>query len=160
MKNQSQQSQIQPQIEVQDSQELSEEGRQLAQIFSDMRSKQLDFLDESGKSLIERVATFLAVLFAITAFSNNFPPAYLKGNLPAKIMVVVTLVLYLGALGTAVLAIQPRLYDVPQYNVTRMGEKLKAIMLYKMRLLRVAGILFALGSLALAILIISIIWNV
>ena len=41
-----------------------------------------------------------------------------------------------------------------------MGEKLKAIMLYKMRRLRVAGILFALGSLALAILIISIIWNV
>lgn len=150
----------QSQIEIQKSQQSSEEGRQVAQLFADMRSKQLDFLDESGKSLIERIATFLAVLFAITAFSNSFPPPYLKGNLPAKIMVIVTLVLYLLAMGAAILTIQPRLYDVPLYNVTRMGEELKQITNYKMRCLRVAGVLFTLGSIALAVLIIFIIWNV
>ncbi len=150
----------QPKIEIQDSQQPSEEGRQVAQLFADIRSKQLDFLDESGKSMIERIATFLAVLFAITAFSNNFPPPYLKGNLPAKIMVIVTLVLYLLAMGAAILTIQPRLYDVPLYNVTLMGEELKQITNYKMRRLRVAGVLFTLGSIALAVLIIFIIWNV
>lgn len=147
------------QIEIQDSHELSEESKQIVQIFSDMRSKQLDFLDESGKSLIERTATFLAILFAVTAFSNNFPPAYLKGNLPTKIIVVITLVLYLSAMGAAILAIQPRLYDVARYNITRMSEDLQTITRYKMRYLRIAGILFALGSVALAILIISIIWT-
>lgn len=161
MRNQQQQqSHLPAQIEIQDSQESSEEGKQVAQIFSEMRSKQLDFLDESGKSLIERTATFLAILFAVTAFSNNFPPAYLKGNLPAKIMVAVTLIFYLGAMAAAILAIQPRLYDISRYSVTRMSEKLKEIMRYKMRRLRVAGILFALGSTALAILVISIIWSV
>jgi hypothetical protein len=151
---------VQPAIEIQDAHEPLEEDKQVVQIFSDMRSKQLDFLDESGKSIIERIATFLAILFAISAFGNNFPPAYLKGNVSAKIMVIVTLVFYLGSMAAAILAIQPRLYDVSQYNVTCMSEQLKQITRYKMRRLRVAGFLFALGSMALAVLIITIIWAV
>src|SRR5260370_38063432 len=111
--------QQQQQIEIQDAQEPSKEGKLVAEIFSEIRKKMFDFLDEGGKSIIERIATFLAFLFAVTAFSNNFPPAYLKDNLPAKIMVVATLVLYLLAMAAALLAIQPRLYDVPLYNVTR-----------------------------------------
>jgi len=152
--------QPQQQIETQEAQDPSKEGKLVAEIFSEIRKKQLDFLDESGKSIIECIATFLVILFAVTAFSNNFPPVYLKGNLPAKIMVIVTLVLYLLAMAAAILAIQPRSYDVPLYNVTRMGDKLKKITAYKMRWLRVAGVLFTLGSIALAVLIIFIIWMV
>jgi hypothetical protein len=147
-------------VEILDTQELSEEGKQLVQIFTDMKSKQLAFLDESGKSMIERIATFLAILFAVTAFSSNFPPPYLKGNWPAKIMVIVTLILYLLAMTAALLAIQPRLYDIPRYNVTEMGKRLQNITTYKMRRLRLAGVLFALGSIALAILIVVIILEV
>jgi hypothetical protein len=147
-------------VEIQDTQELSEEGKQLVQIFTNMKSKQLEFLDEAGKSMIERIATFLAILFAVTAFSSNFPPPYLKGNVPAKIMVIITLILYLLAMGAALLTIQPRLYDIPRYNVTEMGNRLQNITTYKMRHLRLAGILFALGSIALAILIIVIILEV
>jgi hypothetical protein len=147
-------------IEIQDAQGLSEEGKQLVQIFTNMQGKQLEFLDEAGKSMIERIATFLAILFAITAFSNNFPPAYLKGNVPAKIIVIITLILYLLAMAAALLTIQPRMYDIPRYNVTEMGNRLKNITAYKMRHLRLAGILFALGSIALAILIIVIILEV
>lgn len=33
----------------------SEESKHLAAILNDMKSKQLEFLDESGKSVIERV---------------------------------------------------------------------------------------------------------
>src|ERR1700753_3741302 len=147
-------------VEIQDAQELSEEGKQLVQIFTDMKGKQLEFLDESGKSMIERIATFLTILFAVTAFSRNFPPPYLKGNMPAKIMVMITLILYLLAMAAALLTIQPRMYDIPRYNVTEMGNKLKNITTYKMQRLRLAGILFALGSIALAILIIVIILEV
>lgn len=153
-------SQQQEPVDIQDTQELSEEGKQLVQIFTDIKSKQLDFLDESGKSMIERIATFLAILFAITAFSNNFPPPYLKGNLPAKIMAIITLILYLLAMAIALLAIQPQMYNIPRYNVTEMGKKLQNITIYKMRRLKLAGILFALGSIALAILIIVIILEV
>lgn len=156
----SSQQQQQPQIPIQDSQEPSEEGKQLVAIFTEMEHKQLDFLDESGKSLIERISTLLAVLFAVTAFSNNFPPAYLKGNLPAKILVIVTLVFYLLALGSGILAIQPRSYKRYTYNVSKLGEELEKITKYKMFWVRLAGILFAGGTLALAILIITVIWTV
>jgi hypothetical protein len=156
MSNQQQQ---QPLTEIQDGQEPSAEDRLVVEIFSDARKNQLNFLDDSGKSMIERIATFLAVLFAITALSNNFPPAYLKSNIPAKVMVIVTLVLYLLAMGTAMLVILPRYYNIPIYNVTQMSEELEKITTYKMRYLRIAGMLFALGSVALAVLIVSIIWG-
>jgi hypothetical protein len=152
--------QQQQQVPIYDSQEPSEEGRQLVTLFNDMENKQLDFLDESGKSVIERIATFLAVLFGVTAFGSNFPPAYLKGNLPAKILVIVTLILYLAAMGAAIWAIQPRYYRRYTYNVSRLGKELEKITKHKMFWLRVAGVLFALGSVALAVLIVSIIWAV
>lgn len=147
----------QQQIPVQDSEEPSEEGKRLVTIFTDLESKQLDFLDESGKSIIERIATFLAVLFAITAFSNNFPPIYLKNNPPAKYLVIITLVLYLLALGAAMWSIQPRYYKYYQYNVSRLRTELNKIAEHKMLWVRVAGVLFALGSVALAVLIVLII---
>lgn len=150
----------QEQPPIYDAQEPSEEGKQLLSIFTDMESKQLDFLDESGKGIIERTATLLTVLFAVTAFSNNFPPAYLKGNLLAKLLVIVTLVLYLAAMGTGIWAIQPRYYRRYTYNMSRLGKELERITQHKMLWLRVGGVLFGLGTVALAGLIISIIWGV
>jgi hypothetical protein len=150
----------QQQIPIYDSQEPSEEGNRLVALFTEMENKQLDFLDESGKSIIERIATFLAVLFGVTAFGSNFPPAYLKSNLPAKVLVIVTLIFYLAAMGAGIWAIQPRYYKRYTYNVSRLGKELEKITKHKMFWLRVAGILFVLGSVALAALIILIIWHV
>ncbi len=156
----SQQQQQQPPIPVQDSQEPSEEGKQLVSLFTEMEHKQLDFLDESGKSIIERVSALLAVLFAVTAFSKTFPPAYLKGNMTAKVFVIVTLIFYFLALGAGMWGIQPRYYKRYTYNVSRLGRELEKITKHKMLWLRVAGVLFALGTATLAILIITIIWTV
>jgi hypothetical protein len=150
----------QEQITIQDSQEPSEEGKQLVTLFTEMENKQLDFLDESGKSIVERIATFLAVLFGVTVLSNNFPPPYLKGNLSAKVLVIVTLVFYLAAMAAGIWAIQPRYYRRYTYNVSALGRELERITKHKMFWLRAAGILFVLGSVALAALIISIIWAV
>lgn len=85
------------QIPIQDDRgSLDEEQKRLVSLFTEMDNKQLDFLDESGKSVIERIATFLAVLFGVTVLGNTFPPPYLKGNLPAKWLVIVTLACYCG----------------------------------------------------------------
>ena len=138
---------------------LSEEDKQLVALFADMRGKQLDFLDEAGKSLIERIATFLAVLFAVTAFSNNFPPAYLKGNLPAKIVIAGTLVLFLTALYSAVLVIRPRPYSFST-ELDVMRQTIKDMTAHKIYWLKRANILFTLGSITLGVLIITIIWKV
>lgn len=147
-------------ISVQDAQKPSEGGRRLVSIFNEMEKKQLDFLDEAGKSIIERVSTMLAVLFAITAFGNDFPPTYLNGNVVAKMLVVGTLVSYLSAMGAGLWGIHPRSYRHYLYNVSRLGNELERITKQKMLWLRIAGVLFSLGTVSLSALIISIIWPI
>src|SRR5437588_897732 len=117
-----------------ETEEQAEEKKRLKGIFAEIESKQLDFLDEAGKSIIERIATFLAVLFAVTAFGGNFPPAYLKGNIWDKYLVIAILLCYVVAIGTGMLAIQPRRYASYHYNVTRMKQELERIIAYKRRL--------------------------
>ncbi len=148
----------QPPVQILDAAgQPSDEQKRIISLFADIESKQPEFLDQSAKSIIERVATFLAVLFGVTAFGSNFPPAYLKGNIPAKVLVIVTLVLYLAATGTGMWAIQPRHYKLYESNLTGMREELDLMISRKTFWLRVAGILFALGSLTLAGLIVAII---
>ena len=148
-----------PQIPIQGTEEPSLEGKRLLDLFNELESKQLDFLDESGKSIIERTATFLAVLFGVTVLSSSFPPLYLKSNVPAKICVILTLILYLGAMSAGMWAIQPRSYRYYQYNRSRLERELEKMIHRKRIWLRIAGVLFVLGSIALAILIIAIIWS-
>ena len=68
----------QQEIPIIEGQEPSEESKQLVALFHDLESRQLDFLDEAAKSVVERVATFLAIVFGVTAFGSAFPPPYLK----------------------------------------------------------------------------------
>ena len=147
------------QIPMYDAQEPSEESKQLVALFHDLESRQLDFLDAAAKSIIERVATFLAIVFGVTAFGSAFPPPYLKDNAVAKAFVVLTLLLYLVALGAGMWAIQPRYYRRYTYNISMLAKELEKITKRKLFWLRCAGVLFALGSMALAALVVAIIWH-
>ena len=138
--------------------EEKEQRQRLQAIFADMESKQPDFLDEAGKSIIERIATFLAILFAVTAIGSNFPPKYLTVSPWEKYLVVAILVCYLVAMGMGMWAIQPRNYGLYQYNITRKEKEWKRIIARKKLWVRLAGILFAMGTVALAILIVLIIF--
>ncbi len=143
-----------------ETQEQIEEKQRLKAAFADMEKQQPAFLDEAGKSIIERVATFLAILFGVTAFGSSFPPPYLKTNAWNKYLVIATLLCYLAALALGMLAIRPRSYAWHRYQASMMAETLKKIIAYKKRLVQWAGILFAIGTLILAFLIVSIVWNV
>jgi hypothetical protein len=147
------------QIPIYNAEEPSEDVRRIKAAFDDIESKQIDTLDESGKSLIERIATFLGVLFGVSVLSNNFPPPYLKGNTTAKVMIIITLVCFLLAIGAGIWATQVRYYHRYTYNVSEMDKQLKTIIRHKVIWLRVANLLFALGAIALAGLLIVIIWN-
>ncbi len=144
-------------VQILESEQPSEEQKRLVTLFSDMEGKQPDFLDGEGKSIIERIATFLAILFAVTAFGGNFPPKYLVGNTWAKVLVIAILAFYLVAMGIAILAIRPRSYNLYRYNVSQMRQEWERILAYKKRRVQMAGILFAIGTIALAALIVSII---
>ncbi len=143
-----------------ETQEQVEEKQRLKAIFADMEKQQPAFLDEAGKSIIERVATFLAILFGVTAFGSSFPPPYLKTNALNKYLVIATLLCYLAALALGMLAIRPRDYTWHRYQSTTQAQTLKKIVDYKKRLVQWAGIVFAIGTLILAALIVSIIWTV
>ncbi len=148
---------LEPEFQTQDE---IEENKRIKAIFDDMDGKQLDFLDESGKSLIERVATFLAVLFAVTAFGGNFPPAYLKNSNWNKGYVIAILVCYLLAMFLALFAIQPFNRKFNRYDAKRMKQTLQRMITRKKLLVQAAGILFAIGTVVLALLIFSIILHV
>jgi hypothetical protein len=59
-------------IPVYDAHEPSQASQRVTAIFDEMESKQLDTLNDAGKSLIERIATFLGVLFGLSILFRPF----------------------------------------------------------------------------------------
>lgn len=155
----SEQQQQQP-IPVYDAHEPSETSKRVTAIFDDMESKQLENLNDAGKSLIERVATFLGVLFGLSILNSTFPPSYLKGNTPVKALLFAALVGYLLAIGAALWATQVRFYHRYTYNATRSQTELAKMIQQKVLWLRLAHLFFALGTVLLAVLLLVIVWNV
>lgn len=133
------------------------EEERLVDLFAEIESKQLEFLDEAAKRIIELVTALLGLLFAVMAFGGEFPPPYLAGNPFARFVSGAALVCYLGALLVALWAVQPRSYRHDRHNLTEMRAELQQMIAHKARPLRVAGVLFGLASLLLVVLIGSVI---
>lgn len=157
-----QQHQPQDQISILDEEneapEDAEEARRLRDIFADMEQKQPDVLDDTAKSVIERIATFLAILFAVTALGNDFPPKYLVKNPPNKWLVISVMACYLLALGAAMVSLQPRNYYDYVHRRKKRAQEWRRLLMHKRRWTSTASILFALGTVALVALIFLIIW--
>ena len=156
----SEQRQSHEQIPMYDAHEPSDASLRVNAIFDEMESKQLDNLNDAGKSLIERIATFLGVLFGLSILNSSFPPSFLKGNTPVKVLLIAALIGYLLAIGAALCATQVGYYHRYTYNATRSQTKLTRKIRHKVNWLRAANILFALGTVVLAALLIVIVWNV
>jgi hypothetical protein len=147
------------QVEVQPFQQPSARAQELTEFFRDIERQQIDFLNEAGKSLIERIATFLVILLGASVLSNNSPPIYLEHDLLARWSILVALICYLCAMGVAMWTIQPRWYRRPLYNMGALERVRDQMTRQKMRGLRLASTLFLLGSLFLAVLIVDIVWK-
>lgn len=91
--------------------EQQAEIQRMREIFADLEKKQPDALDDTTRSVIERVATFLAILFGVIASGGAFPPAFLAGRPWTKFLVPGILALYRLSLGAAMWALQPRNYN-------------------------------------------------
>lgn len=146
--------------EVTETPEEQEKKQRLKTIFADLESKQPDFLDEAAKSIIERVATFLAILFGVIALGGSFPPKFLISQPWEKYLVIGILLCYLLAMGIGMWAIHPRNYGHYLYDMTQQEHEWNRLIRRKKRGVRWAGILFGVGTVILVGLIISIIWPV
>jgi len=137
----------------------TDEQTRLIALFDELEKKQLEFLDQAGKRVIELSTGLLGVLFAVSAFGDKFPPPYLEDNNAAQWLAVFTLAFYVGAMLLAMWSVQPRQYRLYHHNLTEMKKTLDQIIVHKSRALRLAGVLFWLGSLTLALLIGSIVFS-
>jgi len=135
----------------------SDEQNKLLALFDELEKGQLGFLDQAGKRIVELCTGLMGVLFAVTAFGEKFPPPYLENDDTAQWLVVLTLVLYLGAMFMGLWTVQPRRYKRYRHNLSEMEKVLEQIIRSKSRALRAAGVLFWLASLMLALLIASVI---
>lgn len=138
---------------------LTETDRRLIALFDELEMGQLDFLDKAGKRLIELATALIGVLFAITTFGDGYPPPYLKDSNTTKVLAIVTLAFYVLTMLMGMLAIQPRKYPRYPHNLDKMREVFDSVRDNKMRWLTVGGVLFWLGSVALAILVVSVIYR-
>ena len=100
------------------------------------------------------------MLFGLSILNSNFPPSYLKGNTPVKVLLIAALAGYLLAIGAALWATQVRFYHRYTYNATRSQAELTMMIQHKVGWLRIANVLFALATVLLAALLIVIVWNV
>jgi len=146
-------------IPILEGEPLSAEDKRLIALFDQLETNQIGFLDEAGKRVIELSTLMLGLLLGIAAFGDKFPPAYLAGNTTTKWLVLVTLALYLLALGAGLMAVQPRGYQRYTHNLARLAKELERIASYKTRWFRTATILFGAASLALAALVALLVWN-
>ena len=148
-----------PQPPILEGRRPTAEEERLVEVFTELQKKQLEFLDEAAKRIIELVTALLGLLFAVIAFGDDFPPPYLAGNTVAKTMGIVALGCYLLALLVSLWAVQPRNYKRYDHNLKGMRAVLQQMISDKARPVVVAGVLFGIGSATLAILIASIIWQ-
>lgn len=128
----------------------TEDEVRLAKLFDDLETKQLEFLDEGAKRIAELCTAVLTLLFAITAFGDKFPPAYMKGNSLTTSFAILTLVLFLVALLASLTAALPREYKRYRHNLTEMRSVLDDIVSHKLLWVRIAGVSFLLGMAGLA----------
>jgi hypothetical protein len=142
-----------------DSTPPTEEHKRLVAFFAEAETKQVDFLDEAGKRIIELTTALLGVLFAVVAFGDKFPPPYLQGNPVGKFLSLTTLACYVIAMLMALRTVQPRDYKLYRHNLDRMRQELDRLIANKKRSLWWAGALFWIGSTILAILIATIIFK-
>ncbi len=138
---------------------VSPEADRLVSLFDELEKKQIEFLDEANKRLIELSSALLGLLFAVTAFGDKFPPDYVKDNTFSKTLIVLVLVLYLSSLLFGFLGVKPRKHQRHEYSLTDLHQELSEITTYKARFFQIGSVAFFLASLCLAFLVGSVVLN-
>ena len=142
--------------EILDAKSPTTEHKLLIDAFQRMEINQIELLDSSAKRIIELISAFLGLFFAVVAFGDKFPPAYLAGT-TAKLISAITLISFLFSLFFAMLALQPRNYKRFKNNVSEMKKEFEKIVSFKTITVQWAGILFFVASTLFAILILYLI---
>lgn len=135
----------------------SAEDQRLIKLFDDIEANQLEILDQSGKRIVELTGILMGILLGVTVLGPNFPPIFLQGNTPTKLLTLGALGLYLLAMLMGMRTVNPQQYKKFTYNLTRNREELDKMIAFKSNALWWAGAYFLVASILLGILLTIII---
>jgi len=134
----------------------SEQTQRLLKVFEDLEGKQIEFLDELAKHIIEMVSVLFGALVTVFALGKDFPPPYFAEAFN-KYLGVAILIVYALALLCAVWCVWPHSYRRYTHNLTRLQAEFERLMTHKLRWARLSGGCFVLGTLGLGTLLMRII---
>lgn len=136
---------------------LSAQHERLIKIFDDLEAKQLDFLDQAAKRVVELVSVLFGTLTAVFSLGGKFPPANLV-DITNKTLGALALGVFVVAMLVSAFAMMPRTYKRYESNMTLLREELDKIISFKLWMVRLGGGLFITGTILLAGLLFSIIF--
>lgn len=134
----------------------SDDNQRLLKVFEELETKQIEFLDELAKHVIEMVSVLFGALITVFALGKDFPPPYFA-EASNKYLGVGIFALYALALLCAVGCVFPRSYRRYTHNLTRLRAEFDRLAAHKLRWARLSGGLFVLGTLGLGYLLVRII---
>jgi len=131
--------------------------RELREWFERQERGNIERLEAGAQTLIQLVTGLYGVLFAVLALSSQ--PAYLQ---PPVVQWAGTLSMgaFFASLLAAMLVVLPRRTSYQQDNLTEMQQAYQRLLRRKASLLRMAHLVFLLGTAGLVAVILAILWQV
>lgn len=130
----------------------------VARWFAEQQQDPTKHLDAGAQQLITLVSALYTVVFGMLAFANDPVPAYLA-RVEVRASGTLVVLSYLVALLASLVVVLPWSYDYSSSSQTQMERVFQAIVRRKRRGLRVALGAFGVGSIALAVLLLLIMFG-
>jgi hypothetical protein len=131
------------------------DDRELRAWFEEQERGNLERLEVGAQTLIQLITGLYGVLFAVLALSDQ--PAYLQRPL-VQWAGTFGVCAFFGSLLAAMLIVIPRRISYQQDNLTEMRQRHRSLLRRKATLLRLAQLVFLLGSACLVTVIVAILW--
>lgn len=135
--------------------ETSDDGN-LREWFDDQQRRSLDRMQDAAKTIIQLASGIYGVLFAVLAFDKD--RAYLQ-RLSVEIGGTVSMLALFVALVAAYFVVQPRAVSWQEDNLSEMRRVYRAVEQRKSRWLNAALIAFLVGTGALGVVILAVLWG-
>ena len=134
----------------------TKDDRDLREWFDDQQRRSLDRLQEAAKTVVQLVTGIYGVLFAVLAFSDH--PAYLKQPW-VRVFGTISMLALFFALFSAYFVLQPREITWQEDNLSDMRRVYQATEERKGGWLNTALIAFLVGTGALGVVIVIVLWG-
>lgn len=130
--------------------------QELREWFEQQERGSIERLETGAQTIIQLVTGLYGVLFVVLALGDQ--PAYLQKPV-VQWAGTISVFTFFGSLLASVLATLPRRVSYQQDNLTEMQQAYRQLERWKAGFLRVAQLMFLIGTACLVTVILAILWN-